>query len=96
MAARPVACYASARRRWRAARTRECGDTTVATEQREQTAGDVLSPLAPEDQGRRHFRRNVALTLGEAVCFGLGMAFFDSGTVIPGFITALTGSAIPS
>jgi MFS family permease len=67
---------------------------TVATEQREQTAGGVLGPPDPESQTRRHFRRNVALTVGEAVCFSLGMAFFDSSTVIPGFITALTGSAI--
>lgn len=39
-------------------------------------------------------RRNTLLVIAEVVSFSLGMAFFDSGSVIPGFITALTGSSV--
>jgi MFS family permease len=50
--------------------------------------GDV-SPTA-----RRHLRRNLALTVGEIICFAFGMALFDSSTVLASFIATLTGSAI--
>jgi len=64
----------------------------AATEQEHQTAA-AAGPLDGEGESR-HFRRNVALVIAETVCFSLGIAFFDSGTIIPGFITSLTGSAV--
>lgn len=48
------------------------------------------APAAPP----AHFRRNIALTIGEIVCFSLAMAFIDSSAVLPGFVTALTGSTV--
>lgn len=42
----------------------------------------------------RTFRRNMALTIGEIVCFSLGIAFADAGTVLASFVATLTGSAI--
>lgn len=39
-------------------------------------------------------RRNTTVVIAEVVTFSLGMAFFDSASVIPGFITALTGSPV--
>lgn len=51
-------------------------------------------PPAWRDDARRHLRRNTVLAIGEVVAFSLAMAFFDQGTVIPGFISALTGSTI--
>lgn len=48
-----------------------------------------ISPTA-----RRHLRRNLALTVGEIICFATGIAFFDSSTVLASFVVSLTGSAI--
>ena len=42
----------------------------------------------------RLVRRNLALIVAEIVFFGLAVAFFDVGTVIPGFVTALTASTV--
>lgn len=51
--------------------------------------GDGGSPAAP-----RHYRRNIALTIAEIVCFSVAMAFADAGTVLAGFVTTLTASTV--
>lgn len=55
----------------------------------------MVSSVASEIGGsERRSRRNTILVIAEVVSFSLAMAFFDSASVIPGFITALTGSTI--
>lgn len=43
---------------------------------------------------RQHLRRNTLLTLGEIISFSIGFTFFDAGTVLVGFVTALTASPV--
>lgn len=48
----------------------------------------------PAGPSRPHLRRNLFLTIGEVVCFSIGIAFFDSGTVLANFVASLTPSPI--
>lgn len=48
----------------------------------------------PPGEAERHLRRNLGLTIGEIVCFSMGMAFFDAGTVLASFVATLTASTV--
>jgi MFS family permease len=52
-------------------------------------AARATDTTAERDQ---HLRRNFLLTLGEIIAFGIGAAFFDSGTVLIAFVATLTAS----
>lgn len=41
-----------------------------------------------------HYRRNYLLLLSEAICFTIGMVFFDANTLLPVLVERLTGSAV--
>jgi MFS family permease len=63
----------------------------------QEQSGAIDQPLRHAEvspTARRYLRRNLALTVGEIICFALGMAFFDSSTVLASFVATLTGSAI--
>ena len=63
---------------------------TVGTPGEAPAAGERVAD-APAEAGP-HLRRNVLLTLGEIVAFGIGAAFFDAGTVLIAFVATLTAS----
>ena len=49
----------------------------------------------PSDPNRQaHFRRNAFAFIGEATLFGLGLMFASTTTILPGFVSQLTGSAV--
>jgi len=64
--------------------------TTMGTPDGAPAAGERMADV-PAEAGR-HLRRNFLLTLGEIVAFGIGAAFFDSGTVLIAFVATLTAS----
>jgi MFS family permease len=66
---------------------------TVQTPGEVPAAGAVRAPGLPGD-AQRHLRRNLGLTIGEIVCFSIGIACFDSGTVLASFVATLTASTI--
>ena len=41
-----------------------------------------------------HYRRNFSAFLGEATLFGVGLVFASTTTVLPDFVSRLTGSAV--
>ncbi len=41
-----------------------------------------------------HYRRNYSVFLGEATLFGVGLVFASTTTVLPDFVSRLTGSAV--
>lgn len=43
---------------------------------------------------QRHYRRNAAAFVGEATLFGIGLLFASTTTVLPGFVSELSGSAV--
>jgi len=43
---------------------------------------------------QRHFRRNAIAFIGESSLFGLGLLFASTTTILPGFVSRLTGSAV--
>jgi len=43
---------------------------------------------------QRHFRRNAIAFIGEGSLFGLGLLFASTTTILPGFVSRLTGSAV--
>jgi len=49
--------------------------------------------MAPASSGN-HVRRNALAFIGESAWFGLGLVFASTTTVIPDFISRLTGSAV--
>jgi MFS family permease len=57
----------------------------------EAPAAGARATATPDESGR-YLRRNVLLTLGEIVAFGIGAAFFDAGTVLIAFVATLTAS----
>lgn len=66
---------------------------TVQTPGEAPAAGAVRATMPPGD-AQRHLRRNLALTIGEIVCFSIGIAFFDASTVLASFVATLTASTI--
>ena len=44
--------------------------------------GDPARPGGVAPTAQRHLRRNLALIVGEALCFATGYALFDSSTVL--------------
>src|SRR3954454_2519675 len=61
---------------------------TVQTPGEVPAAGVARAPGLSRD-AQLHLRRNLGLTIGEIVCFGIGIAFFDSGTVLASFVATL-------
>lgn len=60
-------------------------DPTIETERESELRQADILP---------HYRRNCSAFLGEATLFGIGLVFASTTTVLPDFVSRLTGSAV--
>jgi len=60
-------------------------DPTIETERESELRQSDILP---------HYRRNYSAFLGEATLFGVGLVFASTTTVLPDFVSRLTGSAV--